>query len=186
MMKKAAKWLLIRVAAAVILGALVLAVVLPRLDWSATARPSAAEARLVGLMLKRWIRRSAPEKNNPVTATAENLKIGQQEFGEHCAVCHAADGSAHNLLGADFYPPITRLARGSPGFSDGELYFIIANGIRYHAMPGFGAHHDPDDIWRMILWIRHLPHLSAAEKAEFRKRSAGLMDHEEHEEGPEH
>jgi mono/diheme cytochrome c family protein len=183
MMKKAAKCLLILVAAAVILGAFVLVVVLPRLDWSATPKPPAVEKRLASLVLKRWVRRSAPEKNNPMAATAENLKIGHQEFGEHCAVCHAADGSAHNLLGADFYPPIARLERGAPRSSDGELYFIIANGIRYTAMPGFGAHHDPGDIWRMILWIRHLPHLSATEKAELRKHTAGLMEHED---GAEH
>jgi mono/diheme cytochrome c family protein len=186
MIKKAVNILLILVGAGVILGAIVVLVVLPRLDWSATAKPPVIEKRLAGLIMDRWVRLSAPVENNPMAASAENLKLGQQEFEEHCAVCHAADGSAQNLLGADFYPPIPRLERGSSGSSDGELYFIIANGIRYTGMPGFGTHHDPDDIWRMILWIRHLPHLSAAEKAELLKHSAGLIEHEEHEEGAEH
>ena len=181
-LKKAAKRLLILAAAAVILGAFVLVVVLPELDWSATGKPPAIEKQLAGLVLRRWVRRNAPAKNNPMSATAENLKLGRQEFEEHCAVCHAADGSAHDLLGADFYPPIARLARGSPRLSDGELYYIIANGIGYSGMPAFGAHHDPEDIWRMILWIRHLPHLSDAEKAELRRHRAGLMEHESHDE----
>jgi len=123
-------------------------------------------------------------KTNPMTATAENIQAGQREFGEHCAICHGADGSAHNLLGADFYPPIARLERGAPGWSDGELYFIIANGIRYTGMPGFGANHGPDDIWRAILWIRHLPHLTEAERAELRQSRPGLMEHNEHDQGP--
>ncbi len=178
--------LLILICAVVILGALVLMVILPQLDWSARAKPPALEKRLANLVIDRWVRRSAPQNNNPMPPTPENIKAGQHEYEEHCAVCHAHDGSAHDLLGADFYPPIARLQRGAPGLSDGELYFIIANGIRYTGMPGFGAHHDADDIWRMILWIRHLPQLTEAEKAELRKRAAGFMEHEEHEEGEEH
>ena len=185
-MKKAAGRLFILVAGCLMLGIFVLIVVLPELNWSATATPPVLEKQLAGLVLRRWVRRNAPVGNNPLPASAENLKLGQQEFEKHCAVCHAADGSAHDLLGADFYPPIARLERGSPRSSDGELYYIIANGVRYTGMPGFGAHHDPDDIWRMILWIRHLPHLSAAEKADLRKYSASLIEHEEHHHGAEH
>jgi mono/diheme cytochrome c family protein len=186
MMKKAVNILLMLVGAGAILGAFVVLVVLPRLDWSATAKPPAVEKQLASLIMDRWVRLNAPVENNPMPATAENLRLGQQEFEEHCAVCHAADGSAQNLLGADFYPPIARLARGSPRSSDGQLYFIIANGIRYTAMPGFGAHHHPDDIWRIILWIRHLPRLSAAEKAEVLQHSADSVGHEEHEKGVDH
>src|SRR4029077_7566596 len=103
-----------------------------------------------------------------------------REFGEHCAVCHGADGSAHDRLGANFYPPIARLERGAPGWSDGELYFIIGNGIRYTGMPGFGAHHKSETIWKIILWIRHLPHLTAQEKAQIQAESGeGSMKHEE-------
>jgi mono/diheme cytochrome c family protein len=182
MIRKAVSRLLVLLAAGVILGAFLLLIVMPQLDWSAMAKPPVLEKRLAGLVLHRWVRRNAPAQSNPIPASADNLRAGRAEFVEHCAVCHSADGSAHTPLGADFYPPIARLERGAPGWSDGELYFIIANGIRYTGMPGFGAHHEPADLWRMILWIRHLPHLTDEERTELRKRAAGAMEHDEHDE----
>jgi len=179
MLRTAVTRLIVLAAAAVTAGALALIVVAPQLDWSAIAKPPAAEKLVANFVLRRWVERNASAKNNPLAATAQSIKTGQREFGEHCAVCHGADGSARNALGAAFYPPIVRLERGAPGWSDGELYFIISNGIRYTAMPGFGPLHEPDDIWRIILWIRHLPHLSAQERAELSKPSAGTMEHRE-------
>ena len=179
MVKKGVMRLLAVMAGGVALGFLVLFVVAPNLNWSAAARPRAIEKSLAGLVLRRWIQRHAAVQNNPLPASAQNLKAGQREFGEHCAVCHGADGSAHDWLGADFYPPIARLQKGAPGWSDGELFFIITNGIRYTAMPGFGSRHSATTIWQIILWLRHLPHLSAAEKAQIQGQGGEFMEHEE-------
>jgi mono/diheme cytochrome c family protein len=138
-MAKAVKYLLTLAGAGALLGAIALLIVAPRMDWSATARPGSVEKGIANAVLRRWVRNSASAENNPVPASEENLKAGMREFGEHCAVCHGADGSAHDRLGANFYPPIARLERGAAGWSDGELYFIIGNGIRYTGMPGFGC-----------------------------------------------
>jgi mono/diheme cytochrome c family protein len=178
MIRKLLMRVLVVLVAGAILGAFVVAIVMPQLDWSASARPPAAEKRLASLVLHRWVRRNAAVQSNPLAPSPDNLKAGRAEFIEHCAICHGADGSAHTPLGADFYPPVARLERGAPGWTDGELYFIIAAGIRYTGMPGFGAHHPPADIWRMILWIRHLPRLSGQERTELRKEAAQLMEHD--------
>src|SRR5712692_9670276 len=87
----------------------------------------------------------------------KNLREGQREYDEHCAVCHGSDGSAKTRLEGDFHPPIVRLARGAPGLSDGQFYFILSNGIRMSGMPGFGTQQSPDDLWKIILWVRHFP-----------------------------
>jgi len=179
MVKKGVIGLLAVMAGGLALGFLALFVLAPSLNWSAAATPSAIEKNLAGLVLHRWVRRHAAVQNNPLPASEQNLKTGQREFGEHCAVCHGPDGSAHDLIGADFYPPIARLQKGAPGWSDGELFFIIANGIRYTGMPGFGAHHGAATIWQIILWVRHLPHLSAAEKAQIQDRGGVVIEHED-------
>src|SRR3981081_1153898 len=31
---------------------------------------------------------------NPIAATPENIKSGQQHFGHHCGICHGLDGEA--------------------------------------------------------------------------------------------
>jgi mono/diheme cytochrome c family protein len=178
MVKKNVMRLLAVIAGGLALGFLALFLLAPSLNWGAAATPGAIEKSLAGLVLRQWVRRQAAVQNNPLPASEQNLKTGQREFGEHCAVCHGTDGSAHDLLGADFYPPVARLQKGAPGWSDGELFFIIDNGIRYTGMPGFGAHHRAATIWRIILWVRHLPHLSAAEKAQIQGRGE-FMEHEE-------
>jgi mono/diheme cytochrome c family protein len=165
MLKKALARLLVLGVACAILAAILIAIVAPRMDWSATATPGTVENRIAGLMLDRWIRLNAADQKNPLAANEENLKIGQREFGEHCAVCHGPNGGAHDKLRAEFYPPIARLDDGAADWSDGELYFIVTRGIRYTGMPGFGPRHKPERIWQIILWVRHLPKLTAAEKA---------------------
>jgi mono/diheme cytochrome c family protein len=153
-----------------LIGILIAAVVLlflvmPRMQWNATARPSATEGWVARYVLRKWIHANAPDERNPLQPTAENLREGENEYDEHCAVCHALDGSARNRLGGDFYPPIPRLSRGASFLSDGQIYFIVGNGIRMSAMPGFGTTHSPDELWRIILWVRHFPNLTAPERA---------------------
>jgi mono/diheme cytochrome c family protein len=187
MLIKAVVGLLALAGGCAVLVAIALLIVAPRMNWGAAATPGAVEKSVAGLALRQWVRRNAPLDHNPFPPTADNLNAGRREFGEHCAVCHGPDGGAHTRLGADFYPPVPRLERGAPRWSDGELFFIISNGIRYTGMPGFGARHKPETIWRIILWIRQLPHLTAQEKADLQNEgSEGLMKHEaggEHEPG---
>jgi mono/diheme cytochrome c family protein len=98
--------------------------------------------------------------------TAENLESGRHEYNEHCAPCHGLDGSGRNQFEADFLPQIPRLTGDVQSLSDGELYFVITSGVRNTAMPGFGARHNAEEIWRIILWVRHLAHLKPEERAD--------------------
>lgn len=156
-------------------GAVVVAtiwfLVLPRLDWGAANPPGAVEEALAHNVLGRWIHRGAQPKTNPLAPTAENLSSAKSEFEEHCVPCHALDGSARNQFEADFYPPVMKLTGDVQKLSDGDIYFIVAHGIRYTAMPAFGKTHSPADIWRLVLWVRHLGNLTPAEKPQSSSRS---------------
>jgi len=60
-----------------------------------------------------------------------------------------------------------------------EIYFIVANGIGYSAMPGFANSHSPEDIWRLVLWVRHLSRLTPEEKAAIESETrASTAEHE--------
>jgi mono/diheme cytochrome c family protein len=48
--------------------------------------------------------------------------------------------------------------------SDGEIYFFIEHGVSLSGMPAFSDHHDSNEIWRTVLWVRHLTNLSPEEK----------------------
>ena len=52
---------------------------------------------------------------------------------------------------------------------DGELFYIIENGIRLSGMPAWASDHGEDDSWKSVHFIRHLPQLSSSEQKEMEK-----------------
>jgi len=148
-----------------LIGAIVWIAVLPRLDLSARKPPGAIEQALARNVLGRWVRRNADSSTNPLSPTRETLKAARTEYEEHCAACHGLDGSGHDSFEADFYPPVAKLTGSVQELSDAEIYFIVAHGIRNTAMPAFGKAHSRDDMWRSVLWVRHLANLTPGEKA---------------------
>ncbi len=163
-------WIIAFVIVDAIGAAIVILVVMPRMNWDATGKPSAPERWVAHYVVDHWVSSGATNVTNPVAQTPENLHQGENEYDEHCAVCHGFDGSARNTLNADFYPPVPRLARGVQAMRDGEVYFIVANGVRMTAMPGYGKTHSPDELWHVILWVRHFPNLTPDEKAAIERK----------------
>jgi Cytochrome C oxidase, cbb3-type, subunit III len=68
-------------------------------------------------------------------------------------------------MGSRLYPPAPDMRKSSTqNLSDGELFFIIQNGIRLTGMPAWGgSDHDADDSWKLVRFIRHLPDLTLEE-----------------------
>jgi len=58
--------------------------------------------------------------------------------------------------------------RGSStqGLSDGELFYIIENGVRLTGMPAWGGAGKPEESWKLVQFIRHLPALTPDEAAQ--------------------
>ena len=96
---------------------------------------------------------------NPISASEENIHAGQRNFGSYCMVCHGFDGQATGVPFADkMAPPVPPL--NSPAiqaYSDGQLHWIIQNGIFPSGMPAAKGIFRDDEIWQMVLFIRHLP-----------------------------
>lgn len=110
-------------------------------------------------------------KVNPVPVTTEVLTDARAHFADHCATCHANDGSGKTSIGQNVYPkaPDLRLS-DTQSMSDGEIFFIIHNGIRFTGMPAFGEGKPEEDLdsWKLVRFIRHLPTLTAAELEEMK------------------
>ena len=107
--------------------------------------------------------RNAP---NPIPLSPDVIKESLAHFADHCALCHANDGSGETLIGKKVYPkaPDLRLA-DTQSMSDGEIFWVIHNGIRFTAMPAWGEG-DPaedKDSWKLVHFIRHLPQLTPKE-----------------------
>jgi mono/diheme cytochrome c family protein len=140
---------------------------------SARAKPNRFE-----IMVARSVRHLAIPSNarvaqNPLLASAEDLRDARLHFADHCAVCHGNDGGGQTMIGKGLYPkpPDLRLPE-TQNLSDGEMFWIIENGVRLTGMPAFangGEHGGMQDSWKLVHFIRHLPHLSAAERIEMER-----------------
>ena len=138
--------------------------------FSARERPSP---------LERWMARrartmaaptDASGRVNPVPNSTEVLTESRAHWADHCAGCHANNGSGDTEMGKRMYPPAPdmRLPE-TQQMTDGELFFIIQNGVRMTGMPAWGgSSHDEQDSWKLVRFIRHLPLVSAEEEREMR------------------
>lgn len=116
---------------------------------------------------------------NPLSARGVNLIDAGGHYEEHCAVCHADSGSGDPKFHGIMYPRPTDLrSEDTQEMSDGELYWIIKNGIRWSGMPAFGKPRDDDErAWKMVAYVRHLPQLTPAEEKQVIQQSQEPVDH---------
>lgn len=170
-MGRTAKTLLMSLLAAVLLYGLGCAAFILHVrragGFSARAEPTRLEAELAGTMLKLAMPGAVRTRRNPVAPTPEAVRQGMEHYADHCAQCHANNGSGQTMLGAGMYPkpPDMRLA-ATQHKTDGELFNAIENGIRLSGMPAFGNADGStaNESWRLVLFLRHLPMLSAEEE----------------------
>jgi len=142
-------------------------IALLRRGFSARGTPSAVE-KLAAITARQLAVPSIYKGlHNPSLASAENLQAGMEHFSDHCATCHANDGGGDTLFGKGLYPKPPDIRTGeTQNKSDGELYYTIENGIRLSGMPAFGEEHiagGDTDTWKLVLFIRDLPSLTADE-----------------------
>lgn len=150
--------------AIVIAGGVAMYVV--RTGVSAREQPGAVETFVAGTVRNFAIARRARDLRNPVERSPEIIAAGRAHFADHCAVCHANDGGGNTEMGRGMWPkpPDMRQAQ-TQALSDGELFWIIENGIRFTGMPGWGTGtpESEEASWHLVHFIRHLPDVSETE-----------------------
>ena len=141
---------------------------------SARANPTALEVMLARKARHMAIPKSARTLQNTEADTPESLRDARLHFADHCAICHANDGSCDTPLGRNLYPKPPDLRREqTQTLADGELFWIIENGVRFTGMPAFGGgnsgHGSQTDSWKLVRFIRHLPQLTQQERLEMER-----------------
>jgi cytochrome c len=110
--------------------------------------------------------------SNPVHFSPEILAEGRHHFADHCATCHANNGSGKTKMGPNFYPPVPDLRDPAiQTMADGEIFYVIHHGIRFTGMPAWGKGRPEEDLesWKLVLFIRHLPNITPEEIAEMKQ-----------------
>ena len=100
------------------------------------------------------------ELKNPLEATEKRIKKGEVLFIDtaqpmQCLHCHGARGDGTGELGLQADPPARNFtcAETMKSVSDGQMFWVIKNGIEGTAMPAY-----PDladwQIWVLIHYVR--------------------------------
>jgi mono/diheme cytochrome c family protein len=139
---------------------------------SAREQPSWIEAR-AALFMRGWMIPSTYKGlKNPISNTQENFVAAREHFADHCASCHGNDGSGNTEMGRNLYPkaPDMRLPR-TQNLGDGELFYIIENGVMLTGMPGWstGTPEGENSSWQLVHFIRRLSSLTPEDLQEMER-----------------
>ena len=127
---------------------------------SARQKPSALEAFVGQHLVQLGISNQAKDRKNPQDTGpgSADVATGRAISIEQCQGCHGPDGTGRTAAGGGLYPPpldLSRTALEGRKRTDGELFYLIRNGIRNTGMPGWQL---PDpQVWALVSYIRNLP-----------------------------
>lgn len=179
-------WLLFGALSVLLVLGLVVAIGLARArGFSAREEPTAVERWLARRARTAVLPADATSRSNPIPNAETVLAEARAHWADHCASCHANDGSGDTVMGKHMYPPAPDMRESATqNLSDGELFFIIQNGIRLTGMPAWGgSDHDAEESWKLVRLIRHLPALTFEERKAMEKMNPkGPEDRKEEEE----
>ena len=150
----------------VIIGGFIGVAYLVTTGLSARPQPGTLETIVARAVRAFAIRAQAGSTSNPVANSDEVIAEAREHFADHCASCHANDGSGNTEMGRGLYPkaPDMRLP-ATQSLSDAELFYIIENGVRFTGMPGWstGTQDGETASWHLVHFIRHLPRMTSEE-----------------------
>ncbi|MGE0464668.1 MAG: cytochrome c [Vicinamibacterales bacterium] len=130
---------------------------------STRVAPSPIETYIARAMRGLATPSAARNRPNPIEATPEVMEDALVHFADHCASCHANDGSGNTGMGRSLYPPAPDMrAAATQSLTDGELFSLIENGVRLTGMPawGTGTPEGERQSWGLVHFIRRLPSLT--------------------------
>lgn len=157
------------IAVVVLIFAAVVTLLLIGRGFKATSEPSNFEKVLARRVRNYAIPNTERDEKNPLGVRPETLKEAREHFIARCSVCHGSDGRGLTQIGRNLYPRVPDLlSPETQSLTDGELHYIIANGVQLTGMPAWDSLHQEteDDSWKFVLFIRELRPLTEKERSQ--------------------
>jgi mono/diheme cytochrome c family protein len=120
--------------------------------------PGSIEGRTVR-EIKQRITVGGKDWKNPVARNQEAIEAGAFHFQHHCQICHGLDGRATGVpFASKMDPPVPDLSsKDIQEYTDGQLKWIIENGIAPSGMPAWKGIVNDDEMWKIVHFMRNLP-----------------------------
>ena len=167
-MRPAIQGALVAVVLLLIAGVLGTVIFVKATGLSARAEPGPLESAVARRLRTLAVPSEYARLTNPVLMNEESVRNGMAHFADHCAQCHANDGTGAQMGKAMFPPTPDLRASTTQSLRDGELFYIIEHGVRFTGMPSFstGSIEGEESSWHLVNFIRHLPRLTGEELEE--------------------
>ncbi len=130
-----------------------------RRGFSARDEPTSFEQLVARFVRNLSIPNRVAQEPNPWKSTPDILREARETFTARCAICHGPDGSGRTTVGRNLYPkPPDLRSPLTQKLTDGQIHYIIQNGVRLTGMPAWGnPHEEQGEIsWKLVLFIRDL------------------------------
>ena len=146
----------------------------------ASAPPGRVETSLALRARNLAIPSSARQARNPFAGQKDAWRDVLDHYAEHCEPCHAYDGRGGGAAGRNLNPRTPDMAQArTQQLTDGELFYIIENGVRWTGMPAWKHEHTAEETWKLVSFVRHIPALTADEMRQIVVASGHEHGHEE-------
>jgi mono/diheme cytochrome c family protein len=147
-----------------ITAAIVAIVYVRRGGLAADKEPGRLERSVASRLVRISIPAEAERQANPFKGDGEAWRKARDHYLDHCALCHGRTGKGDTEIGQHMYPKVPDLtAENVQARSDGALFYIIQNGVRWTGMPAWKQEHSPEDTWRLVAFIRKASSLTEAD-----------------------
>ena len=151
--------------------------------FSARAEPLAVEKAVAERLRHLSVPAADRDLKNPLPLNDGTLADGRAHFADHCAICHGNDGRGETEMGKGLYPKAPNMREeDTQEMTDGEIFYVIKNGVRFTGMPAWGDPESPTDDesnWKLVHFIRHLPKLTAQEMQEMERLNPKGHEHDD-------
>ncbi len=115
-----------------------------------------------------WVMRNSVQTRSALSspddaADPEGLVSAAGYYASSCASCHGAPGVRPLPLMQAATPPAPDLSVNAREWTDKQLFWILQHGVKFSGMPAWAAQERPDEIRRMVAFVRRLPTMTPAQ-----------------------
>jgi mono/diheme cytochrome c family protein len=93
----------------------------------------------------------------------ERVRRGLTLYRQHCVICHGAPGEGRQRAGIGLNPSPPPLEQAIERWSDAEIYWTTAFGLKMAGMPSFLLGRTPEELWAIVAFVRQMNRLSPEE-----------------------
>jgi mono/diheme cytochrome c family protein len=141
----------------------------------ADQKPSALERKILGGAMDASAERHAPNVQDPIPPTDENLLAGAKIYNENCGVCHGSPAQPMGQVGISLNPPAPQFLRHAPDMPDNQNYYITRHGVRMTGMPAWGEQMNDNQLWTVTTFLGHMGKLPPQVEAQWKQMPATMI-----------